>query len=161
MAQLMMQTGMFVTAGYFSSDISRRIFTHYKCEEDSSMTSGKLDEELKRMNNIVNQLKYDDMVFFNESFSATNSREGAEIIHGVVSALDESNVKVLFVTHTSEFACNYFMEGHHDAIFLAAQRENSGERTYKILPGKPVDTSYGEDLYNAIFHDKKSVQQSG
>ncbi|WP_416413874.1 MutS-related protein [Pantoea sp. App145] len=161
LAQLMMQIGMFVTAGYFSSDVSRRIFTHYKCEEDSTITSGKLDEELKRMSNIIDKLRYDDLVLFNESFSATNSREGAEIIRNIVTALTESNVKVLFVTHTSEFACEYFSENHNDTVFLSAQREQNGGRTYKIFPGEPQDTSYGEDLFNEIFFEEHLISKAG
>lgn len=161
LAQLMMQTGMFVTAGYYSSDISGSIFTHYKREEDSSMTSGKLDEELKRMSDIILHLKHDDLVLFNESFSATNSREGAEIIQSVVAALSESGVKVIFVTHTSEFACEYFNENHPNAVFLTAQREDNGVRTYKIHPGEPLETSYGEDLFDEIFTDVHPVRKAG
>lgn len=93
----MMQTGMFVSAECYSADLCRQIFTHYKCEEDSHMVSGKLDEELRRMSDIVDALQRDDLVLFNESFSATNSREGAEIIRGVVTALAESNVKLFLL----------------------------------------------------------------
>ena len=27
----------------------------------------------------------------------------------------------------------------------------SGERTFKIVPGEPLQTAYGEDLYQKIF----------
>ena len=46
LAQLMMQAGMFVPARSFAANLSRGLETHYKREEDASMTSGKLDEEL-------------------------------------------------------------------------------------------------------------------
>jgi DNA mismatch repair ATPase MutS len=74
--------GNVCVCGVSGSDICRQIFTHYKCEEDSHMVSGKLDEELRRMRDIVSELKPDDLVLFNESFAATNSREGAGIIRG-------------------------------------------------------------------------------
>ncbi len=48
LAQLMMQCGMFVPAQSFQADVCNGIFTHYKREEDASMESGKLDEELSR-----------------------------------------------------------------------------------------------------------------
>ncbi len=47
LSQLMMQCGMFVPAKYLCSNICESIFTHYKREEDTTMSSGKLDEELK------------------------------------------------------------------------------------------------------------------
>lgn len=59
-----------------------------------------------------------DLVLFNESFSATNSREGAGIIRGIVTALAERHVKLFFVTHTSEFACAFYQEYHQDTVYL-------------------------------------------
>ena len=53
LAQLMMQCGMFVAAESFGSNICTCLFTHYKREEDPTMRSGKLDEELGRMSSIV------------------------------------------------------------------------------------------------------------
>lgn len=150
-AQIMMQSGMFVSAECYSADLCGQVFTHYRCEEDSRMVSGKLDEELRRMRDIVNMLRHDDLVLFNESFSATNSREGAEIIRGVVNALAESEVKVFFVTHSSEFARTHYQEYHRDTVYLCAERGADGQRTFKISPGEPQDTSYGEDLYRVIF----------
>ena len=56
LAQLMMQAGMFVAAREFRADVRDGVFTHYKREEDASMRSGKLDEELSRMSRIVDQI---------------------------------------------------------------------------------------------------------
>jgi DNA mismatch repair ATPase MutS len=61
------------------------LFTHYKREEDTAMESGKFDEELSRMSTIVDELTPDAMVLFNESFAATNEREGSEIGMSAVS----------------------------------------------------------------------------
>ena len=85
------------------------------------MVSGKLDEELRRMRDIVSELKPDDLVLFNESFSATNSREGAGIIRGIVTALAERHVKLFFVTHTSEFAV-HFIRSITRIRFICARR---------------------------------------
>ena len=57
LAQLMMQCGMFVPAESFSANLCRGLFTHYKREEDASMTSGKFDEELSRMSAIADQFR--------------------------------------------------------------------------------------------------------
>jgi hypothetical protein len=35
------------------------------------------------------------------------------------------------------------------------------ERTFKILPGEPLQTAYGEDLYNRIFGTEKSAAAAG
>ena len=55
------------------------------------MKSGKLDEELSRMSAIVDHITSHPMILFNESFAATNEREGSEIARQIVSALLEQN----------------------------------------------------------------------
>lgn len=104
LAQLMMQCGMFVPAEFFSSNICDGIFTHYKREEDTTMKSGKLDEELMRMSEIVDRITPNSIILFNESFASTNEKEGSEIARQIVSALVEKGIKVFFVTHLYEFA---------------------------------------------------------
>ena len=56
LAQLMMQCGLFVAAEAFCSTVCDGLFTHYKREEDAAMQSGKFDEELGRMSDIVDHL---------------------------------------------------------------------------------------------------------
>jgi DNA mismatch repair ATPase MutS len=151
LSQLMMQCGMFVPAESFCSNVCDGLFTHYKREEDVSMKSGKLDEELSRMSNIVDNITSNSMLLFNESFAATNEREGSEIARQIVSALLEKRIKVFYVTHLYEFAHGFCDKKMEDAIFLRAERQTDGGRTFKLIEGEPLQTSYGEDLYNGIF----------
>ncbi len=151
LAQLLMQCGAFVPAESFSADVCEGLFTHFKREEDTTMESGKLDEELGRMSDIVDHLKSDCIVLFNESFAATNEREGSEIARQIVSALLERRIKVFFVTHQYEFAGRLYENKMANALFLLAERKPSGERTFKVVPGAPPETSFGEDLYQRIF----------
>jgi DNA mismatch repair ATPase MutS len=151
LAQLMLQCGMFVPAESFNNNICRRLFTHYKREEDTTMESGKFDEELNRMNNIVDNLQPNSMILFNESFAATNEREGSEIAKQIVCALLEKNIKIFFVTHLYEFSRIFYDNKMENVIFLRAERKIDGKRTFKIIEGKPLPTSYGEDLYRKIF----------
>jgi len=151
LAQLMMQCGMFVAAESFTADICRGLFTHYKREEDTTMTSGKFDEELKRMSAIADALTPDSILLFNESFAATNEREGSEIARQIVRALLETRVKIFFVTHMYEFAHNLDGDKTDGVLFLRAERQADGTRTFKLLPGEPLPTSFGVDLYREIF----------
>ncbi len=151
LSQLMMQCGMFVPAKSFSANICNGLFTHYKREEDMTMSSGKFDEELNRMSDIVDKVNVNSMVLFNESFAATNEREGSEIARQIVSALIESRVEVFFVTHMYEFAHGFYEKKMNNAIFLRAQRQDDGSRTFKIVEGEPLQTSYGKDIYDKIF----------
>lgn len=156
-AQLMMQSGMLVPAESFSSEVCASVFTHYKREEDNWMESGKWDEELGRMSKIIDHLKPDSLMLFNESFASTNEREGSEIANQVVKALLERHIKVFFVTHQYIFAAGFI----HDekTIFLRAERRSDGTRSFKLKNGEPLETSYGEDLYKTIFSSNKEKNQ--
>ena len=150
-AQLMMQCGAFVPAESFSSDVCVGLFTHFKRQEDPTMKSGKLDEELSRMSETVNHLTPNCTVLFNESFSSTNEREGSEVARQVVSALLKRQIKVVFVTHQYEVARGFYDKKMPNALFLRAERKADGERTFKVIEGEPLQTSFGKDIYNRIF----------
>lgn len=153
LAQLMMQSGMFVTAHAFSANLVPGIYTHYKREEDASMSSGKFDEELKRMSQLVDLIEPRSLVLFNESFASTNEREGSEIARQIVDALLEDNAKVMFVTHMFELAEGLRKTSRVPTLFLRAERDETGVRSFRLVEGEPLATSYGEDLYNQIFDD--------
>ncbi len=157
LAQLMMQCGMFVPAESFSSNLCDGLITHYKREEDTTMKSGKLDEELSRMSEIVDKITPNSMVLFNESFAATNEREGSEIARQIVRALLERRLKMFFVTHLYEFAHGFVGKKTENALFLRAERQADGGRTFKLIEGEPLQTSYGEDLYNMIFGTDNAI----
>lgn len=150
LSQLMMQSGMVVPAESFTANVCDNLFTHYKREEDTTMNSGKLDEELSRMNDIVNHITPNSLLLFNESFAATNEREGSEIASQITTALQEDYLKVFFVSHLYEFAHSFYEKKLKNAVFLRAERQKDGNRTFKLLEGEPLQTSYGKDLYNKI-----------
>ena len=161
LAQLMMQSGMFVSGEVFDASLCDALFTHYKREEDTTMKSGKLDEELGRMSGIVERLARDSMVLFNESFAATNEREGSEIARQVVLALLEKRIRVLFVTHLYEFAHGLSDGGRDDFLFVRAERKADGSRTFRVVEGQPLETSFGEDLYREVFAAGTDVASVG
>jgi DNA mismatch repair ATPase MutS len=151
LAQLMMQAGMFVPAESFSANVCTGLFTHYKREEDTSMKSGKLDEELSRMSIIVDNIIPNSLILFNESFAATNEREGSEIARQITCALLDRHIKIFFVTHQYELAHGFHEKKLDNAIFLRAERKADGGRTFRVVEGKPLQTSYGKDLYRKVF----------
>jgi DNA mismatch repair ATPase MutS len=151
LAQLMTQAGTFVAAESLRINVCDDVFTHYKREEDETMESGKLDEELARMSEIASHIAPNCLLLCNESFAATNEREGSEIARQVVSALLEAGVKVLFVTHMFDLASSFHRRHLDGALFLRAERGSDGARPFKISEGEPLPTSYGEDSYRKIF----------
>lgn len=128
-AQLMAQSGMFVGAEGFSAPIRYSIFSHFKKEEDITMKSGKLDEELSRMSDIADHLECGALVLFNESFASTNEREGSEICSQITHALIENGIEIFSVTHIHTYAATFLDD--KETQYLRAQRLEGGERTFR------------------------------
>jgi DNA mismatch repair ATPase MutS len=149
-AQLMMQCGLFTAAAAYTADVAAGVFTHFIRAEDPSMTSGRLDDELRRMSAIAGRLGANCLVLFNESFAGTNEREGSEIGYQVVSALLDARIRVLFVTHRYELAERFRRQHAATTLFLRAERQPDGQRNFKLAVSGPLPTSFGEDLYHQL-----------
>lgn len=149
MAQLMMQCGMFVAAGAFEANLCNGLFTHFKREEDSTMESGKFDEELRRMDEIADRLEPASLLLFNESFAATNEREGSEVARQIIRALLEGSNKIFFVTHLYDLSNGYYKSRQENILFLRADDTNN----FKLEEAAPRKTSNGVELYHKIFEE--------
>jgi len=44
-----------------------------------------------------------------------------------------------------------YQQNPRGGLFLQAQRLSDGQRSFRILPGPPLPSSFGVDLYRAIF----------
>lgn len=158
-AQIMFQCGLRVSAKYFCSGIFPSLFTHFTRREDSEMNSGRLDEELGRMNQIIEHLGKNSLILLNESFATTTEKEGSVIAYDIIKALMEAGVKILSVTHLLSFAQRIYNENMQNEVskvtFLCAQRMEDGTRTYKMIQHAPELTSFGLDLYEDIIVKRK------
>lgn len=152
-SQIMMQSGMFVAASQYATHIVSGVYVHFKREEDASLKSGKLDEELTRMSELANHIKSGSLLLSNESFSTTNEREGAEIARQIFCALAANGIEVMCVTHLYALAKTFYNQNLSYVLFLRAKRQADGSRSFRITPGEPLRTAFGEDLFIKIFGD--------
>jgi DNA mismatch repair ATPase MutS len=114
------------------------------------------------MSAIAARLSPHSLMLFNESFAGTNEREGSEIGYQIVRALLDTQIRVFFVTHRYEFAERFRRQHPATTLFLRAERQPGGQRSYKLAAGDPLPTSFGEDLYYQLGgwldEDKPPVQ---
>lgn len=159
-AQIMMQCGLMVAADNYESGIFPNFFTHFTRREDSEMNSGRLDEELCRMNQIIENIGDNALLLLNESFATTTEKEGSVIAYDIIRALKEHGVKILTVTHLLSFAQKVYGESaenpNSDVEFFCAERKDNGTRTFKMIQHAPQLTSFGLDLYEDIVEKKLS-----
>lgn len=155
LAQVMAQSGMLVGADDLRVSVAGRVHTHFRREEDDKLRSGKLREELARMGTIVDRASPGDLVLSNESFASTNEREGSRIAHQLVAGLVEGGLRVAMVTHLTEFS-RALADTRDDVLFLRADRAPDGSRTFRVVPGEPLPTSFGMDLWDGVFGSELS-----
>lgn len=158
-AQILLQCGMYVSARSMESGIFPNFFTHFTRREDSSMNSGRLDEELGRIDGIIRKLGKGSIVLLNESFATTTEEEGSVIAYDIIRAMQAVGVKVLTVTHLLTFAKKVYGENRPEVSFLSAERKADGQRTYKMVPREPELTSFGLDLYDRIITGSKEERK--
>lgn len=150
-AIIMMQLGLFVSGVSFESNTFVDIFTHFNKEEDKTMESGKLDEELGRLNLIVDEIKPGSLMLFNESFQSTSELEGSTIACDVIRAFNEKGISVVAVSHMYHLYVLLDKEFNDRIYYLRASRDDEGTRSYKLVEEKPLRTSFALDLYKEIF----------
>jgi DNA mismatch repair ATPase MutS len=103
------------------------------------------------MSQIADQIRPGSLLLCNESFASTNERESSEIARQVVRAMLDKQVKVFFVTHMYDLARGFHAQHLDTALFLRAERQPDGRRTFRLVEGEPRPTSYGEDSYRRVF----------
>lgn len=109
-AQVMLQCGLFVIADEYCGGLYPNLFTHFTRREDASMNSGRLDEELGRMSQIVDNIGPASLVLLNESFATTTELEGSNIAYDIIRALTDAGVRIITVTHLLTFARRVYAE---------------------------------------------------
>jgi hypothetical protein len=90
------------------------------------------------------------LLLCNEPFASTNEREGSDIGRQVFVPLARAGVNVFLVTHLFDLAESLYGSGNDNALFLRAPRQ-SGTEPFRLLPGTPEPTAYGEDVYTRVW----------
>ena len=52
----------------------------------------------------------------------------------------------------------HLRESLNSALFLRADRREDGRRTFKLIVGEPLGTSFGEDVYREVFKREAAEQ---
>ena len=136
-AQMIMQSGLFVAADAFTSSLRTGLFTHYKRQEDRDMRSGKFDEEFVRMSVIADRLHRRGLGVVRRIVCRhQRARTVSEVAQQIVSALLENDVMVFFVSHMYEFA-RLFLNNSR-AEFLRAERGEGRRQEFPSGSGEAV-----------------------
>jgi DNA mismatch repair ATPase MutS len=148
-----------VFAGYAEMSAGLNIHSHFTVNETHLKESGRLQDEINRLNKVIENCDNFSFVILNETFAGTNSIKALSLFEDFLQSLEKIGFLCVYVTHFHNiaFSVEDKTAGHNDPgapqtpydkcdNLIAVMDDENGVRTYKILPVKPSDTSYSKDI---------------
>lgn len=110
--------------------LADEIYTHFEREEDVTTLRGKLDDELERMKEILEQATGDSVVILNEIFSATTHADAIVLGSDVLAWLSELDCLGVCVTFVDELAS---LNQSTVSMVATVDPDDPSTRTFQIV----------------------------
>ncbi|MCL2772701.1 MAG: hypothetical protein FWD71_05055 [Oscillospiraceae bacterium] len=142
-----------------SFTVGLNIHSHFTANETHLQESGRLQDEINRLNAIIEKSDNLSFIILNETFAGTNSIKALSLFEDFLREMEKINFMCIYVTHFHNIA--FYVEDQQDnpqrlpvyskcdnLIAYMDDMPNSANagRTYRILSMKPSDTSYSKDI---------------
>ena len=134
------------------------IFTHFAAGERPDLESGRLGEEARRLSAVFSGATRHSLILLNESLSSTSPTESLYLARDVVRGLRALGARAIFATHLHGLAeeadqINAGTPGDSRVASLVSETvpaaeggDETGRRTFRIVPGPPMGMSYARDI---------------
>jgi DNA mismatch repair protein MutS len=112
-----------------------RIFTHFEKEEDLTAMTGKLEDDLIRIGQILREATPASIVIMNETFASTTTRDARFLGTKLITKLIRLGALGVYVTFVDELAS---LGRQVVSVMSTIVPGNPAERTYQVVR-KPAD----------------------
>ena len=114
--------------------------THFNIEENPSGDTGRLKEELIRLNRILATTPKKSVVILNELFSSTTTYDGLDMGKRILNLFEEKECICIYITHLFELA------DEACAVSLIAEISADCIPTFKITRGPTAGNAFANRL---------------
>ena len=147
----MAQAGLYVPAERCELCPADYIYTHFPKEEQTGINASRFTTEIKQFRTISDTVTPRSLLFMNESIQSTTPKECVDIAGEMVKIFTMIGVRGIFATHLLELAekvGELNAEGVRSRLesLVVLTDEKTGERKYKVVKGKPSQTSLAKTI---------------
>ncbi|MBR6101211.1 MAG: DNA mismatch repair protein MutS [Ruminococcus sp.] len=147
----MAQAGLYVPAESCELCPADYIYTHFPKEEQTGINASRFTTEIKQFRTISDTITPRSLLFMNESIQSTTPKECVDIAGEMVKIFTMIGVRGIFATHLLELAekvGELNAEGVRSRLesLVVLTDEKTGERKYKVVKGKPSQTSLAKTI---------------
>ncbi|KOR90543.1 hypothetical protein AM231_16340 [Paenibacillus solani] len=172
LTQVLMQAGLYVPCVEAEMSPVDGLYPYFNVEENSSMETGRLGVESKKIGEIFQNATPNSLILLNESFSSTSPGESLYLMKDIVCALKLLGLRAVIATHLHELAesvneINAQQAGDSKLISMVAgikegidHHLTESNRSYKVTPGKPQGQSFARDIARQYGISLKQLTQT-
>ncbi len=135
--------GVPVPARNVSIVFPKGIFTHFEHEEVAYNDNGKLQDDLLRMRDILENVTDNCLIIMNEMLSSTSYKDALQIGKKIIEKLGMTNNISIYVTFVDELSC---ANEKVVSIVSTVQSSEHGKRTYKMKRKAANGLVYAQSL---------------
>ncbi len=148
---LLAVSGCPVFCGYAEFYPFKKIFSHFPADE-KFVNSGRLYEEIERIDDILDKADGESFVFLNETYSGTDEKKGTAMTLELAGKLKAISAFGLYVTHFHEVN-----NGGFPMLNTIIDSDNENRRTFKIVKSSDLKSSYAYDILKKYNLTKEAL----